>query len=64
MGTDSVEQYEDTIYNMSLKELAKKVNSSSMNNTFKGSLEDAKIHRTLQNYKSELLESGKLKEYC
>lgn len=64
MGTDSVVSHKEELYDMSLKQLAQKVNSSAINNTFKGSLEDSQIHRILQNYKSELIESGKLKEYC
>jgi len=35
-----------------------------MNNTFKGSIDDAETHRLLSNKKQELFEKGELKEYC
>lgn len=64
MGSTSSNIYENQIYGMSMKELAQRLESATMNNDFMGRLQDAEIHRTLQNYKSELIESGKLKEYC
>ena len=64
MGANSSNLYENQIYGMSMKELAQRLDSATMNNDFFERLSDAKIHRTLQNFKSELMESGKLKEYC
>ena len=65
MGDNTVIAIEDEIlYNSSLKDLAKLVNSSTMVNTSHGFLEDALIHRTLSNVKQELMENGNLKEEC
>lgn len=64
MGTDSSNILGQTVYDLSLKSLAKKLNSTVMNNNFQGKLSDAEIHRIMQNEKAELMESGKLKEYC
>jgi hypothetical protein len=52
------------VYNSSLKDVAKLVNSSTMVNKSHGFLEDALIHRVLANVKQELLENGDLKEEC
>ncbi len=64
MGTDSTAIFGDDVYTMSLKQLAQKVNSAAMNNDFKGCMTDSEVHRILQNEKAELMESGKLKEFC
>jgi hypothetical protein len=65
MGDNSVQALDDyTLYNSSLKDVAKLVNSSTMVNKSHGFLEDALIHRTLANVKQELLENGDLKEEC
>lgn len=65
MGDNTVMAIDDEIlYNSSLKDLAKLVNSSTMVNTSHGFLEDALIHRTLSNVKQELMENGHLKEIC
>ena len=65
MGDNSVQAIdEETLYNSSLKNVAKMVNSSTMVNQSHGFLEDALIHRTLANVKQELLENGDLKEEC
>ena len=65
MGDNSVQAIDDEIlYNSSLKDIAKLVNSSTMTNKAHGFLEDALIHRTLANVKQELLENGDLIEKC
>ena len=65
MGDNSVAAINDeTLYNSSLKEIAKIVNSSTMVNKAHGFLEDALIHRVLANVKQELFENGDLKEEC
>lgn len=65
MGDNTVGALDDeTLYNSSLREVAKLVNSSTMVNTAHGFLEDALIHRVLANVKQELLENGDLKEEC
>lgn len=65
MGDNSVQALDDyTLYNSSLKDVAKLVNSSTMVNKSHGFLEDALIHRVLANVKQELLENGDLKEEC
>lgn len=64
-GSVSTKQIEfDNLLNMSLKQLAKAVNSAEMNSDFQGSLNDAEIHRVLANVKSDLLKEGRLEEYC
>lgn len=65
MGDNSVSAIDDEIlYNSSLKEVAKMVNSSTMVNKSHGFLEDALIHRIMANVKQELFENGDLKEEC
>ena len=65
MGDNSVSAISnDVLYTSSLKEIAEKVNSSTMENVSHGYLTDALIHRTLANVKQELLENGDLKEEC
>lgn len=65
MGDNSVAAIdEDILYNSSLRYIGQMVNSSTMQNTRHGFLEDALIHRTLANVKQELLENGDLKEEC
>lgn len=49
---------------MSLKDLAKKVNSSLLVNKFKGSLDDNSLHRIEMNTKAALMREGKLEEFC
>ena len=52
MGDNSVSAIDDEIlYNSSLKEVAKMVNSSTMVNKSHGFLEDALIHRIMANVK-------------
>lgn len=65
MGDNSVGAIDDEVlYNSSLKEVAKLVNSSTMENKAHGFLEDALIHRVMANVKQELFENGDLKEEC
>lgn len=49
---------------LSLKNLAKMLNSAAMNNNFQGTMDDAAIHRVLSNVKSDLIKQGKLEEFC
>lgn len=65
MGTYSAKEIDSKkLYAMDMKSLASRLNSAALNNEFYGKLDDAEIHRILQNKKSELLKSGELKEYC
>lgn len=52
------------LINMSMKELANRVNSAMMDNQFRGSIDSAAEHRILANYKQELMEKGELIENC
>lgn len=54
----------ETLYNNSLLEIGKIVNSSTMSNTRQGFLEDALVHRVMANVKQELFENGDLREEC
>lgn len=54
----------ETLYNNSLLEIGKIVNSSTMSNTRHGFLEDALVHRVMANVKQELFENGDLREEC
>ena len=54
----------ETLYNNSLLEIGKIVNSSTMFNTRHGFLEDALVHRVMANVKQELFENGDLREEC
>lgn len=49
---------------MTLRDLAKKVKSSILTNSFKGSLDDNTLHRIEMNTKAALLREGKLQEFC
>ena len=64
-GEYSVKGVSD-VYNLTLRELSEKLNSSLLNNTFSGTLnvKDANRHRLLANKKSALMKSNELKEYC
>lgn len=65
MGDNTTAALDDeTLYNSSLLEVGKLVNSSTMPNTRHGFLEDALIHRVMANVKQELFENGDLKEEC
>lgn len=67
MGQDSVKTISnDRLFNMSLKQLAKEVNSTELNNNFFGTInvKGAELHRVLNNMKSDLIKEGTLKEYC
>lgn len=65
MGDNSTAALDDeTLYNSSLLEVGKLVNSSTMPNRRHGFLEDALIHRVMANVKQELFENGDLKEEC
>ena len=54
----------DQLYSMSLKSLAKMVNSVSMNTDYSGYLDQATISRILANKKQTLIEQGLLQEEC
>lgn len=67
MGQDSVKTItNDRLYNMSLKQLAQEVNSTTFINQFKGTFnsEDSALHRKLNNKKSELIKNNELQEVC
>lgn len=65
MGKYSVKSINDTkLYNMSLKQLAKTVNSMLLNSIPLGNFDDAQLHRILANEKSDLIEKGDLREEC
>lgn len=67
MGDKSVYQMPDTVlYNSTLKEVAKYVNSSQMTSKYISSFspDGAETHRVLANTKQRLMEEGILKEYC
>lgn len=67
MGQDSVKTISlNRLFNMSLKELTKEVNSTIMTNQFKGYInqEGSELHRKLNNIKSDLMKNNQLEEYC
>ena len=67
MGQDSVKTIsDDRLYNMSLKEVIREVNSSLATNNFKGfiNVEGSEIHRKLNNIKSDLFKNNQLEEIC
>lgn len=67
MGQDSVKTLtNDQLYTKSFKELAQIVNSSVLNNQFKGfiNVEGSELHRKLNNIKSDLFKNNQLEEYC
>lgn len=67
MGQDSVKTISDArLYNMSLKEIIKEVNSSVATNNFKGfiNMEGSEVHRKLNNIKSDLFKNKQLEEIC
>lgn len=64
-GSISVSQTNISKYgDLTLKELAGMVNSSTMTTVDSFPIEDSSIHRKLANMKSEMLKSGQLKEVC
>lgn len=64
MGDTSVRSLDTNIYNMSLQDLVKMVNSRLMSTTLHLNLEDAFLHRELGNLKEQLLRKGDLREEC
>ncbi len=67
MGQDSVKTISDNrLFGLSLKDIAREVNSSLMTNKFKGTLniEGSKLHRKLNNIKSDLIKQKLLEERC
>lgn len=67
MGQDSVKTItDDLLYTKSFKELAQVVNSTALNNQFKGfiNVEGSSLHRRLNNIKSDLFKNKQLKEHC
>lgn len=67
MGQDSVKTLtNDQLYTKSFKELAQAVNSSVLNNQFKGfiNVEGSELHRKLNNIKADLFKNNQLEEYC
>lgn len=66
-GQDSVKTIStNRLFNLSLKELTKEVNSTIMTNQFKGFInqEGSELHRKLNNIKADLLKNKQLEEYC
>ena len=65
MGDASVKCIpQDQLYSMSLKNIAKLVNASTMSQEFQGSLQNSYLNRIMSNKKSELMNEGLLKEEC
>ena len=67
MGQDSVKTIsDDRLFNLSLKEIAREVNSVVMVNNFKGTMniKGSELHRKLNNIKADLFKQGILEEYC
>ena len=67
MGQDSVKTLsDDRVFTLSLKQIAQEVNSSIMSNKFHGTVnvENAELHRVLNNMKSDLYNQGILEEHC
>lgn len=65
MGSYSVKSLNgDKLYNMSLKQLARIMQSMLLNPVSMGSLDDASLHRMLANEKSDLMKNGDLREEC
>jgi hypothetical protein len=52
------------LFTLNLKEMAKMVNSASMQNDYRGYLNQSALSRLLGNVKSDLIKSGDLKEEC
>lgn len=55
---------QEDLFQMNLKTIAKIVNSASMTNDFRGSMNDSTLNRLLSNKKSEMMKNGDLKEEC
>lgn len=64
MGDTSVRSLNNNIYNMSLQDLVKSVNSRLMTSTLHINLQDSALHRGLGNLKENLLKNGDLREEC
>lgn len=64
MGDTSVRSLDNNIYDMSLQDLVKSVNSRLMTSTLNINLQDAALHRALGNLKEDLLKKGDLREEC
>lgn len=64
MGDTSVRSLDNNIYNMSIQDLVKAVNSRLMTSTLNINLQDAALHRELGNTKEDLLRKGDLREEC
>lgn len=64
MGDTSVRSLDKNIYNMSLQDLVKSVNSRLMTSTLNINLQDAALHRELGNLKEDLMKKGDLREEC
>ena len=52
------------LYSSTLESVARIVNSSEVFNNMTGTMSESFVHRVLNNYKSDLLKKGKLKEIC
>ena len=54
----------NVLYRSTLEKVARIVNSREIFNNMTGTMSQSFVHRLLNNYKSDLLKSGKLKEIC
>ena len=54
----------NVLYKSTLEKVARIVNSREIFNNMTGTMSQAFVHRLLNNYKADLLKSGKLKEIC
>lgn len=65
MGQYSVKSIDESkLYNMSLKQLARIMQSMLLNPVQMGTMDDATMHRILANKKSDLMKKGDLREEC
>lgn len=67
MGQDSVKTLtNDKLFKSSIKELAKEVKSTLLNNNFTGTfnVQNSELHRKLNNIKSDLIKQKLLEEQC
>ena len=67
LGQDSASTIpSNEVFNLSLKSIAKQINSSALLNNFSGTFnaEGSELHRKLNNIKADLYKEGTLEEHC
>ena len=67
LGQDSASTIpSNKVFNLSLKSIAKQINSSALLNNFSGTFnaEGSELHRKLNNIKADLYKEGTLEEHC